>query len=110
MNDQRIIVYSVGTFLAAGLLITLLLTWGVEKSSTAEPVEENLGFVPCKDDPAKSIGARIKDCPIPANERAAFKGKELAKVGAVARTVRVNYDIEIVSTEAHAKGVTVFSL
>jgi len=69
--------------------------------------EEQLGGVPCKDDQTKTVNARIKDCPIPPNERASLKGKEIAKLNNVKKTKRAKYDIEITSFKAIEGGVEV---
>ena len=73
--------------------------------------QENIGAVlPCRDDTAKSIEQRIKDCPVPLSERASFKGHEIARqVSSVARTTRANYDIEIIETKAIPNGIEVLA-
>ena len=78
--------------------------------SEVRPVGQDLGQgVPCKEDTRKALHERISECPIPANERASFKGQEIAKIGAVARTEREGLEIEIVETNAIEGGVEVFA-
>ena len=45
-----------------------------------KPIEQPVGAIPCKDDTTKGLDSRIRNCPIPANEKANFKAAEIAKL------------------------------
>lgn len=66
-------------------------------------------IVPCRADTTRPAHERIKDCPIPANERASFKGQEIARKAQLGKVARQNYDIEIVEVKAIENGVEVFA-
>ena len=92
-----------------------LLTFiGVGAVALALTIPNGAVEVPCKDDTSKAINVRISDCPVPANEKASFKGKEIARqVKSVARTnikfSEADYDIEITETKAIENGVEIYA-
>jgi len=63
------------------------------------------GEILCKDDTTKTINERISVCPIPVNERASFKGREIAKIKSVAKVNRGKYEIEITEIKAIDGGI-----
>ena len=63
----------------------------------------------CRNDESKSVESRINDCPIPANERATFKGQEIAKIKSIIPTQRSKYKIEIINLKAIPNGVEVYA-
>jgi len=88
--------------LAATLVSASLLGGAVGYGTAGAPIS-------CQEDTSQSVHARLFACEIPANERAAFKGREIAKIGPKARSARKDYDIEIVEINAIEKGVEVFA-
>jgi len=98
-----------GTILLSILALFFVGFLGL-RNETPDVIDLSVGAtVPCKDDETKKVHARIKDCPIPASDRATFKGQEIAKLGPQARTARQTVDIEIVDINPIDKGVEVFA-
>lgn len=96
-----------------------VIFWGItsfnapEGENTLQEAQlKSFGAVACKDDTTKKVSERIATCPVPANERAAFKGKEIAKLSPIAKTKRSDHFggyIEITAINAIPNGVEVLA-
>src|SRR3990167_1258755 len=80
----------------------------IGKDTLVDLPEKPLGVV-CKEDATKGIAQRMKECPVPANERGTFKGQQIAKIGSIPRTLVGKYEIEITEMIPISGGVSVFA-
>src|SRR3990167_4389300 len=73
------------------------------------PQKELVGVISCRDNAAKGIEQRIAECPIPASEKASFKGKEIAKIKTIAKQKIQDYFIEVIDMKAIDSGVELYA-
>ena len=73
------------------------------------PIVSPLGVVPCETDTSKGVEQRFKECPIPQNEKATFKGREIAKIKTVAKVLKSDYFIEVTDMKAIPNGVELYA-
>jgi len=88
-----------------GLTILLIGSYLISYKSP----DIDLGVVDCKTDVTKKIHEKITTCPVPLNEKANFKGKEIARQVAPQKVQREIYQIEIVEIKPIAGGVEVLA-
>ena len=101
------IVQGIGKILLISIIIGIIAVYFLERGFIFKEIP--LGEIPCKENVAKNIEQRIKECPIPNNEKASFKGREIAKIKTIAKQQLQDYFVEVVNMKAVDNGVELYA-